>query len=479
MPDNEKLYLDENRYFDPDPGVREIARELYEEVRELPLVCPHGHVDPALLAENRPFPDPTELILIPDHYIFRMLYSRGISLDDLGIPARDGSRTEKDHRKIWQLFGDHYHLFAGTPTGAWLNHELFEVFGIREKLGSGTAMKIYDEIQEKLASPEFLPRALFDRFNIEVLTTTDAPWDTLAHHRKIGDDAWPGKVIPCFRPDGVADLTAKDWRKNIEALEKAGDREIGSFRRFRAVLEDRRAYFKSLGAVSTDQGVMVPFAHALSDSEAERIFSAALKGKATMKDSALFTAHLLMEMARMSIEDGLVMQIHAGSYRNHNKTVFEKYGPDKGCDIPITTEFTRNLCELLNTYGNDPRLTLILFTLDESAYTRELAPLAGHYPAVRLGPAWWFHDSIEGMTRYRRRVTETAGIYNTVGFNDDTRAFPSIPARHDLARRVDASFLASMMTRHIIDRDDAGRMIHALACGLVREAYKLTVPGTG
>jgi glucuronate isomerase len=178
-------------------------------------------------------------------------------------------------------------------------------------------------------------------------------------------------------------------------------------------------------------------------------------------------------MARMSLEDGLVMQIHPGSWRNHNQQIFERFGPDKGCDIPVQTEYTRNLYELLNTFGTDKRLTIIIFTLDETAYARELAPLAGHYPALRLGPPWWFHDSIEGMRRFREQVTETASIYNTVGFNDDTRAFPSIPARHDLSRRVDANFLAGKVARHIIDPDDAHRMIRALAYDLVKQNYKL------
>jgi glucuronate isomerase len=175
----------------------------------------------------------------------------------------------------------------------------------------------------------------------------------------------------------------------------------------------------------------------------------------------------------MSAEDGLVMQLHPGSWRNHNRLIFEAFGPDRGCDIPVATEFTRNLRALLNKFGNHPNFRLVLFTLDESTYSRELAPLAGHYPAVRLGPPWWFHDSIQGMLRFRQRATETAGIYNTAGFNDDTRAFASIPARHDLARRVDSSFLAGLVARHIIEMEEAGEMIVDLACNLARDAYRL------
>jgi len=469
----EKLILNEDRFFDFDPSIRKIARELYEGVKDLPIVSPHGHVDPKLFAENQSFPDPTELILIPDHYVFRMLYSQGIPLELLGVPTIDGSAVEPDHRKIWKIFGENYYLFAGTPTGVWLNHEFSTVFGIREKLNGVTAMRIYDQIQEKLQSPEFLPRAMFDRFNIEVLTTTDGAADQLEHHQKIMNSGWNGKIIPCFRPDSVINITTKGWKEDVQKLSEVTGIEINSYLKFIQALEKQRDYFKSLGAVSTDQGVKSPFTQELSANRVEQIFQKAFKGKASEDDAAQFTAHMLMEMARMSIEDGLVMQIHPGSFRNHNQLIYKKFGPDKGCDIPMQTEYTHNLRALLNKYGNDPRLTLIVFTLDETTYSRELAPLAGHYPAMKLGPAWWFHDSIEGMTRYRQMVTETAGIYNTVGFNDDTRAFPSIPARHDLSRRVDSNFLAGLVARHIIDMDDAYKMSKALAYDLVKKAYNL------
>ncbi len=469
----EKLILNENRFFGADPAVRKIARELYEEVKALPIVSPHGHVDPRLFSENKPFPDPTELILIPDHYVFRMLYSRGIPLESLGVPTVDGTPVETDHRKIWQIFGENYYLFAGTPTGVWLNHEFYEVFGIREKLTGQTAMRIYDQIHEKLQQPEFLPRAMFDSFNLEVLTTTDAAADSLAHHQKIRESGWQGNIVPCFRPDAVVNLDNKNWRRNITDLAAASNVEIGGFRDYIRALEIRREFFKSRGAVSTDHAVVQPYTEELSGKEAEEIFQKALEGNVSAEEARQFTAHMLMEMARMSTEDGLVMQIHAGSLRNHNEAVFQRFGPDKGCDIPVRTEFTRNLQPLLNKYGNDTRLTLVVFTLDESTYSRELAPLAGHYPAMKLGPAWWFHDSLQGMTRYRQRVTETAGIYNTVGFNDDTRAFPSIPARHDVARRVDSNFLAGLVSRHVIGLSDARRMIRDLSYNLVKKSYKL------
>ncbi len=467
------LTLHRDRVFDPDPAIRSIARKLYSAVKDLPIVSPHGHVDPALFALNRPFPDPTELILIPDHYIFRMIYSQGISMESLGVPAADGTAVEKDHRVIWQRFADHYFLFAGTPTGTWLDHEFYEVFGIRERLDSGSAMRIYDRILERLLTPEFLPRALFDCFGIEVLTTTDGAADTLQHHRMIRDSGWKGKVIPCFRPDSVIAISAPDWKERIRELEKTAGTDVSSFARFIQVLGERRLYFRSMGAVSTDQGITSPYTQRLSPRESEALFRKALRGRADEKDAAAFTAHMLMEMARMSIEDGLVMQIHPGSCRNHNESVFRRFGPDKGCDIPLRTEYTQNLRALLNVYGNDCRLTLVVFTLDEACYSRELAPLAGHYPAMKLGPSWWFHDSIEGMTRFRQHVTETAGIYNTTGFTDDTRAFPSIPARHDLSRRVDSNVLAGLVARHIIGMDDALRMGRELAYGLARKTYHL------
>ena len=468
-----KTILNPYRFFDSNPVIRKIAHELYCEVKDLPIISPHGHVDPRILADNSPFPDPTELIVIPDHYLYRMLYSQGISMESLGMPTVDGTAVESDHRKIWQLFADHYYLFNATPTGAWLDYEFCEVFGIEEKLNGRNAMTIYEELSRQLKTPQFLPRTLFNRFNIEVLSTTDAAADTLESHKKIIESKWGGKVIPCFRPDAVVAINTPLWRKELENLSRAADIEIDSYKNYIRAIENRREYFKKRGAVSTDQGVVSPYTHHLNEQEAESIFTRALQGNASDDDAALFTANMLMEMARMSTEDGLVMQIHPGSFRNYNDYIFKKFGLDKGCDIPLATEYTKNLYELLNRYGNDSRLSLIVFTLDETSYSRELAPLAGHYPAMKLGPPWWFHDSIEGMMRFRERVTETAGIYNTVGFNDDTRAFLSIPARHDLCRRVDANFLARNVSRHIISLDVARRMIRALAYDLVKMAYKL------
>jgi glucuronate isomerase len=461
-----------DRYFSPDPGVRSLARQLYERVRGLPLVCPHGHVDPRLLAENQPFPNPAELFIIPDHYVFRMLYSQGVPLESLGVPRKDGGPVETDPRRIWQTFADHFYLFRATPTGCWFQDELAEVFGIEEPLQPSNAMRIYDQIQEKLNLPEFRPRALFERFNIEVLCTTDSACDSLKYHRQISESGWKGRILPTFRPDAAVDLLAPGWQEEVRQLGRLTGIDTGAFKGFIAALEKRRAVFRAWGAVATDHAVLEPYTEELDAVTAEAIFARALKGEATAEDARRFTAHMLMEFARMSAEDGLVMQLHPGSFRNHNQWIYERFGPDKGCDIPVATEFTRNLRALLNKYGNHPRFRLVLFTLDESTYSRELAPLAGHYPAVRLGPPWWFHDSIEGMLRYRRRVTETAGIYNTAGFNDDTRAFLSIPVRHDLNRRVDCTFLADLAARHIITEQEAEEMAVELAYRLARKTYR-------
>jgi glucuronate isomerase len=479
--------LSPERYFDPDPAQRRMAHELYESVAPLPLICPHGHVAARLFAdEHASLGSPADLLIIPDHYVFRLLYSHGIPLEDLGIrplhPSADPSpvpgvsaeaRGEVDHRRVWQTFADNFYLFRGTPTGVWLANELQQVFGVREKLTGQTAQDIYDHIAAKLATPEFRPRALFERFDIEVLTTTDAATDPLVHHQAIRASGWKGDIRPTFRPDGVVNLLTAGWRQNIDALSQVGGVDVTSYRAFVQALEKQRFYFKSMGAVATDHAAQSAYTAELSTEAAENIFQRALRGQATTDDAHRFTAHMIMESARMSIEDGLVMQFHVGSVRNHNQALFERFGPDMGCDISEHSEFTHNLRPLLNKYGNDSRLTFIVFTLDPSTYARELAPLAGHYPAMRLGPPWWFFDSPNGMKWYFEGVMETAGIHNTVGFNDDTRAFPSIPARHDLWRRVSANWLAGLVVRDIVDMDDAREMALDLAYRLAKRAYRL------
>jgi glucuronate isomerase len=462
-----------DRGFHPDPTRRGIARTLYATVRDLPLVCPHGHVDPALLADPQAtFGTPTDLLIIPDHYVFRMLYSQGVPLESLGIPSRDGTPVERDHRRIWQHFADWYHLFRGTPTGLWLDAELHDVFGVTERLDAASAQRIYDQIAGRLAEPAFSPRALFERFHIETLCTTDAAHDVLPHHqalRALGEQ----RIRPTFRPDAVLQLHAPDWRDQLERLATVSGSAIHDPASFIRALEARRAWFKALGATATDHAALTPYTARLGAVELDACFARALAGRADANDTAAFVGHMLLEFARMSAEDGLVMQLHVGSWRNHNESVFARFGPDKGADIPVATEWTRNLRPLLNAYGDDPRFRLILFTLDETTYSRELAPLAGHYPAVLLGPPWWFHDSINGMRRYLERVVETAGLMNMAGFNDDTRAFPSIPARHDVWRRVACDWLAGLVAQHLIDEDDARAMALACAVGLARRAYRL------
>jgi glucuronate isomerase len=463
-----------DRYFSPEASQRKEAQRLYDLAADLPLVCPHGHVDPQLFADpDYTFGSPTELLLIPDHYVFRMLYSQGVPLEELGVPPLDGSPTEQDHRRAWQRFADHYYLFRGTPTGIWLQDEFANVFGITEKLNSQNAQAIYDQIDAQLKSPAFRPRALYEQFNIEVLCTTDAATSTLVHHQAIRNSEWHCRILPTFRPDAVVNLDTKDWHKHITELSNVSGIDVVDYPSFIAALEQRRTFFKEMGATATDHAALTAYTAELSAHEADSIFKQALLGQAAPDAARRFTGHMLMEMARMSIEDGLVMQLHIGSYRNHNQRIFERFGPDMGADIPTRSEFTQNILPLLNKYGNHPNLTLILFNLDEATYARELAPLAGHYPAVKLGPPWWFHDSFNGMRRYFDQVMETAGIYNTAGFNDDTRAYPSIPARHDLWRRASADWVAGLVVRGIVDEADGAEMVRALAYDLAKQTYCL------
>lgn len=458
--------------FSPDPAQRARARELYALVKDAPIVSPHGHVDVALLADPEAgFGTPADLFIIPDHYVFRMLYSQGVALEELGIPTRDGVPVEGDHRRIWQHFADRFHLFRGTPTGLWLSVELSDVFGVTEKLNSANAQQIYDHVAAQLATPVFRPRALFQRFNMEYLCTTDLATSDLEHHAALRDDGWEARVRPTFRPDAVVNLDTPGWPEHIERLGALCGIDVVDYTSFIRALESRRAHFQALGATATDHAVLTPHTARLSQREAEVIFQRALHGDTD--DAALFTAHMLVELARMSAEDGLVMQLHAGSYRNHNAAIYQRFGPDMGADLPVQTEWTRNLHALLNAYGNDARFRIILFTLDESGYSRELAPLAGHYPSVFLGPPWWFFDSVNGLRRYLDSVVETAGLYNLAGFNDDTRAFCSIPARHDVWRRVSCDWLAGQVVAGLLAMDDAAEMALDCAYRLPKIAYRL------
>jgi glucuronate isomerase len=467
-----RIIMDEDRLFPSDPAQRQIARRLYGVVRDLPIVSPHGHTDPRWYAENTPFPDPASLFLIPDHYLFRMLYSKGVSLESLGIPRQDGGPVETDPRKIWRLFAEHYYLFRGTPSRMWLEHVLHFLFGIDERLDPANADAIYDRLADAIARPEFRPRALFERFNIEALCTTDSPLDTLEHHQRIAGSGWKGRVLPCFRPDSVVDPEFPGFANNVARLGEITGEDTATWQGYLKALAARRRFFKEMGCTSTDHGHPSAVTADLDAAACQSLLTRALKGELDAREAEFFRGQMLTEMVGMSLEDGLVIQIHPGSFRNHNERLSRMFGRDKGADIPTATEYTRALKPLLDRFGNEPNLTVVLFMLDETALSRELAPLAGHYPILRLGPPWWFYDSPEGMMRFKRLVVETAGFYNTVGFNDDTRAFLSIPARHDMARRVDCAFLAELVSRHQLDEDEAAETAVALAYGLAKEAYK-------
>ncbi len=461
--------LHEDRLFPADPDTRAIARRLYATVRDLPIISPHGHTNAGWFAGDQPFPDPAKLFIQPDHYVHRMLYSQGVRLQDLEI----GVEQIRDPRRVWRIFAEHYYLFRGTPTRLWLDFAFQELFGLTERLSAANADLYFDTLSARLQTPEFRPRALFERFNLEVLATTDSPLDSLADHIAIRDSGWPGRVLPAFRPDSVVDPDFSGFADNLRELGGITSEDTSTWQGYIEALRQSRQRFRALGCTSTDHGHPTARTADLSPRESEALFTRVLGGAGNPDDHELFRAQMLTEMARMSVADGLVMQIHPGSVRNHNQQLFEEFGRDMGADIPSATEYVQALRPLLNRFGNEPGLTLILFTLDESTFSRELAPLAGHYPCLRLGPPWWFHDSPEGMMRFRETATETAGFYNTVGFNDDTRAFLSIPARHDVARRVDCAFLARLVAEHRLDEDEAFPLAQDLTCNLVRKSYKL------
>lgn len=467
------LQLNPDRLFSSNPTERDIARRLYAQVKDLPIISPHGHTDPSWFADNDAFTDATELLIKPDHYVFRMLYSQGLSLDELGISRLDGAVAESDNRKIWQAFARHYHCFLGTPSRLWLDHVFSEVFGLVQTLSADNADDYYEQINNALASEAFRPRALFERFNIEVLATTESPLDDLRHHQKIRDSGWSGRVISAYRPDPVIDPEYEGFGDNLDELSELTGETCQQWQGYLRALRQRREFFKAMGATSTDHGHPTALTADLSDRDCEQLFDHILSGRFSPQDAELFRAQMLTEMAMMSLDDGLVMQLHPGSFRNHNTQLFQRYGRDKGADIPSRVEYTRALQPLLDRVGNEPDFGLILFTLDESTYARELAPLAGHYPCLKLGPAWWFHDSPEGMRRFRQQTTETAGFYNTVGFNDDTRAFLSIPARHDVARRMDCRYLAELVADHRLSEEQAAELIVDLSYTLAKKAYRL------
>lgn len=468
-----ELTLHPDRLFVADPVQRDISRRLYQSIKDLPIVSPHGHTDPRWFANDSSFENATRLLLLPDHYVFRMLYSQGIKLEDLGIRRRDGIAVETDYRKIFRLFAANFHLFRGTPSRIWLDSVFHEVFGLRETLTPESADRYYDAINEQLNTAAFRPRALLDRFNIEVIATTEGAINDLQHHAKLKGTGYEKRVITTFRPDDVVDADRADFADNVRQLAELTGEDTASWDGYLTAMRKRRAVFRDHGATATDHGHPTARTADLTKEQAQALLTRCLSGQHSRDDAELLRAQMLTEMAGMSLEDGMTMQIHPGASRNHNPVIFERFGPDKGADIPSPTEYVQNLKPLLEKYGNEAALKIILFTLDETTYARELAPLAGHYPALKLGPAWWFHDSPEGMLRFRHQVTETAGFYNTVGFNDDTRAFLSIPARHDVARRIDCRFLAQLVAEHRLHEDEALQVAHDLTYNLVKKAYQL------
>ena len=471
--DAKPLHLHPDRLFPSDPVQRSIARRLYTQVAGLPIISPHGHTDPAWFAGDEAFANATELLLVPDHYVFRMLYSQGVPLDALGIPRADGSRAAVDPRAAWRVFAERFHLFRGTPSSMWLNHVFHDVFGLRVRLDAGTADEYYDTITAALQAPPFRPRALFERFGIEVIATTESPLDPLEHHAAIRASGWKGRVITAYRPDAVVDPEHEQFPDALRRFGELTGEDVHSWQGYLRAHRQRRAFFASMGATSSDHGHPTCATADLPADEARLLFAKVVSGRFTAAEAELFRAQVLTEMAAMSLDDGLVMQIHPGCFRNHNRGLFERFGRDKGADIPLRTEYVHALKPLLDRFGNEPGFTLVLFTLDESTYSRELGPLAGHYPCLFLGPAWWFHDAPEGMWRFREQTLATAGFYNTIGFNDDTRAFLSIPARHDVARRIDCAVLAKLVAEHRIDEDEAAEVAIDLAYELPKRAYRL------
>ena len=470
-----QLTLHPDRALPVEPHVRTIARELYRSVADLPIVSMHGHIPAALLDADTPFGNPAEVLVIPDHYLVRMLLSQGVSHDALGVPRRDGAAVETDPREIWRRFAENWHLFRGTPTRYWLEHVLVDVFGVHERLSAETSDTSYDTISEVLAQPQSRPLALLDRFGIEILATTDSAASQLPHHASLAQRGWGERIVPTFRPDAFVHVTAHGWSQLVENLGEVTGIDTSTYDRYLDALAMQRERFVAAGARATDHGHVSAVAETLDIATARRIYDAAMRGEATDQEAAAFAGHMLVEMARMSTQDGLVMQLHPGVLRDHHPTAYAERGPDIGYDIPGATDFTHALRPLLTEFGRDTRLRLILFTVDEDTYSRELAPLAGVYPAVKLGAPWWFLDTPGGMMRFREAVTDTAGFFNTTGFVDDTRAFFTVPARHDLARRIDAGFLARLVAEHRLDLDEAFATVEELAVGLARRAYVRTV----
>ncbi len=467
-----KLSLDPDRLLPAERGQRAIARRLYESVRELPLICPHGHVDPQLLLQDAPFADPATLFVTPDHYVTRLLHADGVALADLGVGQ--GPLTEAMARRAWRLLCEHWHVFRGTPVRYWLEAELADIFALTEPPSIESADRLYDTLSARLAEDAYRPRALYRRFGISVLATTDDPASDLATHEALkADPSWYGRVIPTFRPDRYLEPAEPAWPAALDRLAAAANTDVGSYAGYIAALEERRRYFIAHGAVSADHSHADARTDPLEASEAARIYSAARAGHATAAECLAFRRHMVFEMARMSCDDGLVMTLHPGVFRGHHPPTVQRFGPDTGSDIPRRIEFTEALQPLLARFGTHPGFHLVVFTVDETVWSRELAPLAGFYPALYIGVPWWFLDAPEAMRRFRSAVSETAGFSRTSGFVDDTRAFCSIPARHDMARRIDAGYLASLVAEHRLGEQEAAATAIELASDQPRAVFKL------
>jgi glucuronate isomerase len=466
------LRLHPDRLLPSAPEVRSIARRLHAEVADLPILSPHGHVEAGLLLADQPFADPTTLLVTPDHYVTRLLHAAGVPLDQLGVGQ--GSLSAEAARAAWRLLCENWSVYRGTPVKYWLESALVDVFGLDQRPSAQTADDLYDGIAEQLTRPAFRPRALFDRFRIEVLATTDDPADDLAAHAALRDDpTFTGRVVPTFRPDRYLEAGRPDWARDVLHLGAVAGVDTGSYAGWVAAMEERRTHFRRLGGVSTDHSHEDVGTQPLPADEAEATYRAALHGTATASATTALRRHMLLEMARMATEDGLTMTLHPGVRRGHHGPTSARFGPDTGHDLPLPGAFTDALRPLLERYGTHPNLTLVLFTLDESVFSRELAPLAGFYPSVYVGAPWWFLDAPDAIRRWRSAVSETAGLSRTSGFIDDTRAFCSIPARHDMARRLDAGYLAGLVADHRLDEDEAAQAVVDLVRGRPTEVFGL------
>ena len=452
------LRLHPDRLLPAEPEVRSIARRLYDEVRDLPIISPHGHVEAQLLLDDQPFPDPTTLLVTPDHYVTRLLHASGVPLDRLGIGQ--GPLSPEAARHAWRLLCQNWSVYRGTPVKYWLESALVDVFGLNLRPSAETADVLYDGIADQLAQPAFRPRALFDRFGIEVLATTDDPADDLAAHAALrADPTFTGRVVPTFRPDRYLEAGRPVWARDVLHLGAVAGVDTGCYAGWVVAMEARRTHFRRHGGVSTDHSHEDVGTEALDAAEAERIYHAALAGTVAPDEATALRRHMLLEMARMATEDGLTMTLHPGVRRGHHRPTGARFGPDTGHDLPLPGAFTDALRPLLDRYGTHPNLTLVLFTLDESVFSRELAPLAGFYPSVYVGAPWWFLDAPDAIRRWRPAVSETAGLSRTSGFIDDTRAICSIPARHDMARRLDAGYLAGLVADHRLDEAEAAEAV--------------------